>query len=217
MAEPALLARNGFLMGGANALAFSRRQLPARKTRFAAVKVSAVIFRESAADVTLHGAKVVPWIGGTGSETMLVAARDFAPGEVIGTATGCPVVDAPSIFTVQVSATKHVDPEFTTLEKANHSCEPNCDAMVDVDSALFGLRAITAIPAGTPLSFDYCTTEWSMDAPFRCECGSATCRGEIRGFNHMNAATKATLLPRASAHIKLLHNDAASISPPPRQ
>lgn len=217
MAEFALLARNGFLIGGAAALSPSRRQLPAQKTRGAALKVSAVIFRESAAEVTLHGAKVVPWIGGTGSETMLVAARDFSPGEVIGTATGCPIVDSPSIFTVQVSATRHVDPEFTTLEKANHSCEPNCDAMVDVDSALFGLRANIAIPAGTPLSFDYCTTEWSMDAPFLCECGSATCRGEIRGFKHMNAASKVTLLPRASTHIKLLHKDAASTQPPPRQ
>jgi hypothetical protein len=119
-----------------------------------------------------------------------------------------------------------MDPEFTTLEKANHSCAPNCDAQVrpgsihviwsslaclrsilwsftqnDVDNTgpgimhviwsflaclrstlwsftpndvddtgpyaqvdaatgLFGLVANSAVPAGTPLSWDYCTTEW---------------------------------------------------------
>jgi hypothetical protein len=32
---------------------------------------------------------------------------------------------------VPASATQHVNPEFTTLEKTNHSCAPNCDAIVD--------------------------------------------------------------------------------------
>jgi hypothetical protein len=44
--------------------------------------------------------------------------------------------------------------------RANHSCAPNCDAQVDAATGLFGLVSNSAVPAGTPLSWDYCTTEW---------------------------------------------------------
>jgi hypothetical protein len=30
-----------------------------------------------------------------------------------------------------------------------------------------------------------------MAAPFRCECGAASCRGDIQGFKHLNPAAQA--------------------------
>ena len=164
--------------------------------------------------VVTNGVEVVPWGGGTGSETYLVTTRAFGPGELVGQATGLPIHAAPSIFTVQASATEHVNPEFTTLEKANHSCAPNCEAIVAADpggggGGTFALRTLVDIPSGTPLSFDYCTTEWSMAAPFACECGEAACRRSIQGFAHLAADQALALLPRAAAHIQALHADAS--------
>jgi len=162
--------------------------------------------------VVTNGGEVVPWIGGTGSETFLITTRAFGPGELVGQATGLPIHDAPSIFTVQASATEHVNPEFTTLEKANHSCEPNCEAIVAADAVAggtFALRTLVDVPAGTALSFDYCTTEWSMAAPFACECGAGACRASIQGFAHLTPDARRALFPRAAAHIQALHAEHA--------
>lgn len=38
---------------------------------------------------------------------------------------------------------------------------------------------------GDALTFFYPTTEWEMDRPFKCHCGDAQCKKEIKGAKFM--------------------------------
>ena len=62
----------------------------------------------------------------------------------------------------------------------NHSCCPNTGVVFD--SGDIKLVAITPIPSGSEITFDYSTTMdnfwWEMD----CSCGSANCRRKIKNF-----------------------------------
>ena len=98
-----------------------------------------------------------------------------------------------------------MQPNGTTLEKSNHSCDPNCSAYVDAATGAFVLRAVRSISSGAPVTFDYETTEWAMDEPFACECGTPSCRGQISGFKKMAPEAQAKLQPRAAAHIQKMH------------
>jgi len=57
----------------------------------------------------------------------------------------------------------------------NHSCEPNVGVQGQV--SFFAMKDISA---GHEITFDYATgddDDWSMD----CNCGAASCRGEVGG------------------------------------
>jgi len=43
------------------------------------------------------------------------------------------------------------------------------------------------IAAGEQLFFDYETTEYQLQSPFDCACGSPDCRGRLKGFGEHNA------------------------------
>lgn len=61
------------------------------------------------------------------------------------------------------------------VEMFNHSCEPNAGVRGQI---LFVARRL--IESGEEITFDYDTTE--VDSiPFKCDCGSANCRGTIDG------------------------------------
>ena len=64
----------------------------------------------------------------------------------------------------------------------NHSCEPNCNAVVEGGRVF--VEAITTIPAGTELFYDYmyeAPSDFTVDdlALYPCHCGSPSCRGTI--------------------------------------
>src|SRR4051812_32295058 len=64
----------------------------------------------------------------------------------------------------------------------NHSCDPNCDAVVD-DMRIW-IEAVRDIAAGEELAYDYAyeLEERHTPAPKRgypCRCGAANCRGTI--------------------------------------
>ena len=64
----------------------------------------------------------------------------------------------------------------------NHSCDPNCETqkwLVRGELAI-GLFALTDIPAGQELTFDY-NFERYGDKPMRCYCAAAKCRKFIGG------------------------------------
>jgi hypothetical protein len=64
----------------------------------------------------------------------------------------------------------------------NHSCEPNCEAILD-EGRIF-IHAIVDIASGTELTYDY---QYIIDGPldaaarrlYRCRCGAKSCRGTI--------------------------------------
>ncbi len=64
----------------------------------------------------------------------------------------------------------------------NHSCDPNCDAVID-DARIF-IEAIRDIAPGEELAYDYAYVLEERHSPaakrrFPCSCGAATCRGTI--------------------------------------
>jgi uncharacterized protein len=64
----------------------------------------------------------------------------------------------------------------------NHSCDPNCDAVID--RGHIWIYAIKPIPKGAELAYDYQfehVAEYTAKdlAFYQCRCGSANCRGTI--------------------------------------
>lgn len=58
----------------------------------------------------------------------------------------------------------------------NHSCNPNAGL-----SGQIGLVAMRDIKAGEEVCFDYAMCDTMPYDEFECECGSATCRGNVGG------------------------------------
>jgi Proteins containing SET domain len=64
----------------------------------------------------------------------------------------------------------------------NHSCDPNCDAVID-DGRIW-IDAIRDIAPGDELAYDYAYVLKERHTPaakrlYPCSCGSANCRGTI--------------------------------------
>jgi hypothetical protein len=64
----------------------------------------------------------------------------------------------------------------------NHSCEPNCDAVVD--GGRIWIETIRDVEPGEELAYDYAYVLEERHTPaakrrFPCHCGAATCRGTI--------------------------------------
>ena len=66
----------------------------------------------------------------------------------------------------------------------NHSCDPNCDAVVD-DKRIW-IETIRDVEAGEELAYDYAFILEERHTPaakrrYPCRCGAATCRGTMLG------------------------------------
>ena len=64
----------------------------------------------------------------------------------------------------------------------NHSCEPNCDAVVE--EGRIWIETIRDVPAGEELAYDYAYVleekhTASAKRRYPCSCGAASCRGTI--------------------------------------
>jgi SET domain-containing protein len=64
----------------------------------------------------------------------------------------------------------------------NHSCDPNCDAVID-DGRIW-IETIRDIAPGEELAYDYAYVLEERHSPaakrkFPCSCGAPTCRGTI--------------------------------------
>lgn len=136
----------------------------------------------------------------------LVTNDAVAAGQCVFTIKG-DVVSRPSRYSVQIGRDQHIDlvnpPSLKIMIERhpwcfmNHSCEP------DVRIAGRNVIALRAIRAGEEIAFDYDTTEWDMAEGFRCHCGSAQCRGEIRGYKWLSPGVRARLRNAVAPH--LLH------------
>ncbi|HRI51904.1 MAG TPA: SET domain-containing protein-lysine N-methyltransferase [Pseudomonadota bacterium] len=61
-------------------------------------------------------------------------------------------------------------------DMVNHSCQPNCGIRGDII-----VVARRDIAVGEELTFDYAMSDASDYDEFHCACGTAVCRGQIRG------------------------------------
>ena len=88
----------------------------------------------------------------------------------------------PTYLTVQIGENEHFEFEPDHLKYLNHSCDPN----VFIDLENLTLVAIKPIVTGDELRFFYPSTEWKMDQPFDCQCGSSRCLGIISGAQSLS-------------------------------
>jgi hypothetical protein len=124
------------------------------------------------------------------------AKRRIAIGEKIMTFRG-PVVDFATAvakgewqcYPLQVSPSRYIDLTEPSCF-ANHSCSPNAGLR------RLSLYALSDIPRGHEIRYDYSTTMdedyWTM----ACLCRSATCRGIVTDFKYLEERIKRYYLER---------------------
>src|SRR5919109_2444161 len=86
-------------------------------------------------------------------------------------------------YTVQIRRDRHT--EVGKLSALNHSCDPN----VILDTERLIMVARRDIEKEEELSFFYPATEWEMDAPFICLCGSSNCIHVVAGARFLPLST----------------------------
>jgi hypothetical protein len=116
----------------------------------------------------------------------LVTKQAYKKGEVICSMPSENVVDKPTRFTVQIAKEKHT--HVGKLAALNHSCDPN--VVLDTEGMLMIARR--DIQKGEELSFFYPSTEWEMQAPFICLCGSTNCIHVVAGARFLPLSTLET-------------------------
>ena len=83
-------------------------------------------------------------------------------------------------YYLQIGDKIFLGPSGDIDDYVNHSCCPNTGVLFD--SGVIKLVAVTSIPAGSEITFDYSTTmdnsRWEMD----CACLSRYCRHKIKNF-----------------------------------
>lgn len=92
------------------------------------------------------------------------------------------VVPEQRYTTVQIDRNTHIELN-SDLVYCNHSCDPS----VVFDMHKNEVRVVDGRPlkSGDALTFFYPSTEWYMDQPFDCTCGSSKCKGRIDGAGNM--------------------------------
>src|SRR4051812_23990638 len=66
----------------------------------------------------------------------------------------------------------------------NHSCDPNCDAVIDEDGPRIWIETIRDVEPGEELAYDYAFVLEERHTPaakkrYPCWCGAESCRGTI--------------------------------------
>jgi len=82
----------------------------------------------------------------------------------------------------QVSEDAYIQPQGID-GYMNHSCDPNTWWADDVT-----LIARRDIPAGEEVTYDYASSDVSLDFRMECRCGAAACRGTVTSQDHLNPA-----------------------------
>lgn len=113
----------------------------------------------------------------------LTTKQKYNKGEVICAMPSENITDKPNRFTVQIARDRHT--HVGKLAALNHSCDPN----VILDTENMEMVAARDIEKGEELYFFYPSTEWQMDAPFICLCGSANCINVVAGARFLALST----------------------------
>jgi hypothetical protein len=116
----------------------------------------------------------------------LVTKQAYKKGENICEIPTEKVVNKANRYTVQIGRDQHT--EVGKLSALNHSCDPN----VILDTENLQMVARRDIEEGEELSFFYPATEWEMDAPFICLCGSSNCIHVVAGARFLPLSTLET-------------------------
>lgn len=127
------------------------------------------------------------------------AACDIPIGTTLFHATGL-IVPFPTMYSCCVGEEQHL--LFgEAAECLAHHCDPNVAVTVRSDGT-FEMATIKGIQKGDMVTWCYNTTEWELNSPFPCLCGSPVCARTIRGFKHLSGADRERLWPTASNFMK---------------
>lgn len=140
----------------------------------------------------LEHLEAAPSQHGTGIRAM----RDIPAGTPLFKILGTPG-SRPDKYSLQSGENLHIHPADGNLWRlVNHSCDPNC--LIDFKTWTF----VTAqdVKKDEEFTFNYLTTEYKMVSPFRCGCGSANCKGEIRGFKFLSSGQLEELAHRGAPY-----------------
>eukprot|EP00762_Andalucia_godoyi_P003701 ANDGO_00732.mRNA.1 hypothetical protein CAOG_00526 len=121
------------------------------------------------------------------------ALEDIETGEILSTIAG-EEFTKPDRYTIQIGRDLHVNcgPD-NAISYLNHYCDPN--AVMDIENRC--VRAARFIQKGEQIGFNYLTTEFKMDEPFNCRCGSTHClRDHIQGFFYLTPLQRRDLCKR---------------------
>ncbi|MBN8655156.1 MAG: SET domain-containing protein [Anaerolineae bacterium] len=113
----------------------------------------------------------------------LTTKQNYKKGEVICSMASENITNKPNRFTVQIARDRHT--HVGKLAALNHSCDPN----VILDTENMEMVAARDIEKGEELYFFYPSTEWQMDAPFICLCGSTNCINVVAGARFLPLST----------------------------
>ena len=113
----------------------------------------------------------------------LITKQAYTKGQVICDIPSENVMNKPNRYTVQIARDRHT--HVGKLAALNHSCDPN--VILDTENLL--MLARRDIAKGEELSFFYPSTEWEMDAPFICLCGSSNCIHVVAGARFLSLST----------------------------
>eukprot|EP00741_Cyanophora_paradoxa_P016372 tig00020912_g15807.t1 len=125
-----------------------------------------------------HKVKVTFLGGNLGS--IVEATTDIGEGETIFSLSGLPIVPINSKYAITISNGRYWDPTGTDCAFMNHSCDPS--TAFDFKTLTFYARR--PIKAGGELTFNYLTTEYTMECPFDCECKATHCFKRVAGFKN---------------------------------
>lgn len=128
---------------------------------------------------------LVKVVHGTGDySSKLVSLVDCQPGAVLTPIEGAKPTTQRAYTSVQVSEDADIE-LHSDLVYCNHSCDPS----VVFDMEKFQVRALRPLKHGDDVTFFYPSTEWDMTQPFRCDCGSAKCLGNVQGAKYLDETT----------------------------
>ncbi|OQE31182.1 hypothetical protein PENSTE_c001G03559 [Penicillium steckii] len=113
-----------------------------------------------------------------------ISLIDLPAGSLFAKITGT-TPGAKAYTSVQTGRDTHIELN-SDLVYCNHSCAPS----LVFDMSRMEVRVVDDKPLhkGDALTFFYPSTEWEMDQPFQCICGSEECRGWISGAKTMEPA-----------------------------
>lgn len=121
----------------------------------------------------------------TTGEKSLHSLVHIKSGNIFATFEAGKILNAANKYTVQVNDETHIILSPEVLQYINHSCNPN----VFFNTTTFELSALMDIAKGDEFTFFYPSTEWNMDEPFNCFCGTDNCLHRIQGASFLSSET----------------------------
>lgn len=115
----------------------------------------------------------------------LISLVDRGPGTLLTKIEGAQPASARAYTSVQVSEDADIE-LHSDLVYCNHSCDPS--VVFDMANLEIRVASDREVKKGDDLTFFYPSTEWDMDQPFECQCGTERCLGLIRGARYLDSA-----------------------------